>query len=77
MRALFGFRIAKEGLPYFAAMALPVAAALALRQPAASLFFAFGAAGMALFFRDPDRVIVRLEDRVLSPADGTVVAVDQ
>ena len=67
--------IAKEGWPYIGALLILTALAL--------LFLAWVAvplgclaAFVIYFFRDPERIVTQTDDKVLSPADGTVVSVE-
>jgi len=45
--------------------------------PVTGAVFAVVAACVALFFRDPERMISAKPGQILSPADGTIVAVDR
>jgi phosphatidylserine decarboxylase len=68
--------IAKEGWPF---IAIPGAIALGLAllgRRRLALPFAAAAAASAGFFRDPERAIPVVANGVLSPADGTVISVE-
>ncbi len=68
--------VAPEGVPILAAAAFItlVLALLGLTVPA--LIGLFAAMFLGFFFRDPDRVVPRDEQAVVSPADGRVLAAE-
>lgn len=71
--------IAPEGRGYvFGSLALAASLVLlgnrAVRRLGGAALAA--SAGLAWFFRDPDRYIIPIEDGVLSPADGQVIRID-
>jgi phosphatidylserine decarboxylase len=47
-----------------------------LGVPVAGMFLLFAAVGILLFFRDPNRVVAEGSGRILSAADGRVIAVE-
>jgi phosphatidylserine decarboxylase len=68
--------IAREGWPF---IAIPGAIALGLvllGHRRLALPFAAAAGASAAFFRDPERAIPVVANGVLSPADGTVISVE-
>jgi phosphatidylserine decarboxylase len=66
-------RIDRAGIPFILAAALPAALAWGLGATDAALILLALPLGIALFFRDPDRVSPPDGDAVLSPADGRVM----
>ena len=70
------YPIAKAGYPFIfaAAFATAVFALLGLIVPALIGLFATGF--ICFFFRDPDRVIPNVENAIVSPADGKVIAIE-
>jgi phosphatidylserine decarboxylase len=64
--------IDRAALPFVLAAAVPAGAAAWLAPPAVALALLALPIGVALFFRDPDRVPPAAGDAVLAPADGTV-----
>jgi phosphatidylserine decarboxylase len=65
-------RIDPAAWPFVALAALPALAVVWISAPAAGLLLLVPA-GVALFFRDPDRHPPQDPDAVLAPADGTVM----
>src|SRR5512139_2580862 len=68
-------RIAKEGWPLIAAAAAPALIALLFGWKAIGLVLVVLTAGVAAFFRDPERIVPSGDGLVVSPADGRVVAI--
>jgi phosphatidylserine decarboxylase len=67
--------IAREGYIFFVPFVLLAFYLWLFSYPWASLVFLLISAGIAAFFRNPNRVSPEGEGLVLSPADGTVVQV--
>ena len=65
--------IDRAGLPFIAVALVPTAVCLAAGQPLLALPLTGLAVGVALFFRDPDRVPPQAPEAVVSPADGRVL----
>ncbi len=61
------------GYPFIAGAVVPAILFLAIGQPWLALVCFLLAAALALFFRDPERLVPADTDAVVSPADGRVV----
>jgi phosphatidylserine decarboxylase len=70
-------RIAPEGWPFLAPLALATALALALAPAAVAAGLAALTAFVAAFFRNPARAVPGDELDVVAPADGRVLCVDE
>lgn len=69
--------VAREGAPFFLpALLLTLAAAAAGWWPAAAALLAL-TVFLISFFRDPERASSAPEEAILSPADGTILAVSE
>ena len=68
--------LVKSAIPYLALSALAAVGGF-LVCPAAGALAVVAGAGFAFFFRDPVRAVVCAPECVLSPADGTVMAVER
>ena len=69
--------VRSDALPYVLPPALLCAVLAASAAPIPALATGLLAAGLAAFFRDPERVAVEAPDAVVAPADGRVVEVRQ
>ena len=67
--------IDRSGLPFIGVALIPAAVCLAAGWPLVALPLSGLAVGVALFFRDPERVPPQTSDGVVSPADGRVLYV--
>ena len=67
--------IDRAGYPFIGVSLIPAVACLAAGLPLVALPLSGLAVGIALFFRDPDRVTPQREEIVVSPADGRVLYV--
>jgi len=65
-------RIDRTGAPFILAATVPAVLAWSLGATGAAMVLLLFPLGIALFFRDPDRVSPSDADAVLSPADGRV-----
>jgi phosphatidylserine decarboxylase len=65
--------IDRAGFPFIAVALVPAAVCVAAGLPLVALPLTGLAVGVALFFRDPERVTPQLPDAVVSPADGRVL----
>jgi len=65
--------IDRAGWPFIALTAIPAALAFLFAQPVAGGWLLLIPAGIALFFRDPERRPPDGRDLVLAPADGRVM----
>jgi len=70
-----GWPIAREGVPFLAAAAVPAAAAWALGWTVAGTLFGAAALFTGWFFRNPPRRIPGEPNLIVSPGDGRVLAV--
>jgi phosphatidylserine decarboxylase len=70
-----GWPIAREGVPFLAAAAVPAAAAWALGWTVAGALFGAAAFFTGWFFRNPSRRIPDGPNLIVSPGDGRVLAV--
>jgi len=70
-----GWPIAREGVPFLAAVAVPAAAAWALGWTVAGALFGAAAFFTGWFFRNPSRRIPDGPNLIVSPGDGRVLAV--
>lgn len=71
--------IAREGRGYVLGTLACAASLLAIGNRSARKLGAVAlaaGAGLAWFFRDPDRYIIPIEDGILAPADGQVIRID-
>lgn len=68
-------RIAKEGWPLILSVSALALLALLFGWKVIGVVFVLLTAGVAAFFRDPERIIPAGEELVVSPADGRVVAI--
>ncbi len=66
-------KIDPAGYPFIAGAGAPAIFLFALGAPALGALLLVLTAGVALFFRDPDRQVPADPDAVVSPADGRVV----
>ncbi len=66
-------KIDPAGYPFIAGAGAPAIFLFALGAPALGALLLILTAGVALFFRDPDRQVPAEPDAVVSPADGRVV----
>jgi len=66
-------RIDRAGTPFIVGALVPAALLTLLKRPRWALPFGALAAGLAFFFRDPDRDVPSDPDAVISPADGKVI----
>jgi len=69
-------KIVKEGYPFIIFSVLAGFVTRGFSRLLSNLFYIF-AAFCAFFFRDPDREYVEDEEKILSPADGSLVAVEE
>jgi phosphatidylserine decarboxylase len=69
--------IASEGFTYIGLLALIAWVAAILNFTLLSILFAMLAVLCVFFFRDPERDIQSDADSVVSPADGTIITVDE
>lgn len=69
--------VAREGIPFLLVTALAIAAALHFSRPWLTLALSGLFLALYFLFRDPHRVIPASPLGVVSPVDGTVLAVDQ
>ena len=69
------FPIAAPGYPFIFAAAFATAVLALLGLTPLSLLGLLATFFICYFFRDPDRVIPQIDDAVVSPADGKVIAV--
>ncbi len=69
-------KIAPDGQGLVLLFAVLTALALLIKMPRVALCFVLLLLFVGFFFRDPERVIVHDEKRLLSPADGTVLSVN-
>ncbi len=70
-----GWPIAREGVPFLAAVAVPAAAAWALGWTVVGALFGAAALFTGWFFRNPSRRIPDGPNLIVSPGDGRVLAV--
>lgn len=70
-----GWPIAREGVPFLAAAAVPAAVAWALGWAGAGALFGAAALFTGWFFRNPPRWIPGEPNLIVSPGDGRVLAV--
>lgn len=70
-----GWPIAREGVPFLAAAAVPAAVAWALGWAGAGALFGAAALFTGWFFRNPPRRIPGEPNLIVSPGDGRVLAV--
>ncbi|TSA03872.1 MAG: phosphatidylserine decarboxylase family protein [Nitrospiraceae bacterium] len=70
-----GWPIAREGVPFLAAAAVPAVAAWALGWTVAGALFGTAALFTGWFFRNPSRRIPDGPNLIVSPGDGHVLAV--
>ena len=70
-----GWPIAREGVPFLAAAAVPTAAAWTLGWTAAGALFGVVALFTGWFFRNPPRRVPDGPNLIVSPGDGRVLAV--
>jgi phosphatidylserine decarboxylase len=68
-------KIAKEGYRLIAAAGVPAAGAFLMGWSLVGSLLALLALAIAVFFRDPDRVIPQGEGLIVAPADGKVVSI--
>ncbi|HET7005135.1 MAG TPA: phosphatidylserine decarboxylase family protein [Candidatus Binatia bacterium] len=68
-------RIAKEGWPLILSVSALALLALLFGWKVIGVVFVLLTAGVAAFFRDPERIIPTGDELVVSPADGRVVAI--
>ena len=68
-------RIAKEGWPLILSVSALALLALLFGWKVIGVVFVLLTAGVAAFFRDPERTIPTGDELVVSPADGRVVAI--
>lgn len=66
-------KIDRAGYPFIVGALAPAAIAALARRPLIATSFAALGAFMTYFFRDPNRVVPRDPDLVVSPADGRVM----
>ena len=69
--------IAREGWPFVIVPGVMAAALALFGRRRLALPFAAAAVASLGFFRDPERAVPAIGNAVLSPADGTVTAVDE
>jgi phosphatidylserine decarboxylase len=69
--------IDRAGFPFIAVSLVPSAIYFAAGRPIIGLALSSLGVVIALFFRDPDRVVPLIPDVVVSPADGRVLYVGQ
>ncbi len=72
-----GWPIAREGVPFLAAAAVPTAAALAFGWTAVGSVFGAAALFTAWFFRNPPRRVPDGPRLIVSPGDGRVLEVTE
>ncbi len=72
-----GIPIAREGLRFLLAMAVPAAVAGAAGWGKTALVFGVLGCGVGWFFRNPSRSIPRGDGLILASGDGRVVAVEE
>lgn len=72
-----GIPIVKEGLPFVAAAAGPAVLAGALGWLISACALGALALFTAWFFRNPRRIVPRMEHAVVAPGDGRVIGVDE
>ena len=65
--------IDRAGLPFIGVALVPAAVCLAAGLPLVALPLTALAVGVALFFRDPERIAPQAPGAVVSPADGRVL----
>lgn len=70
------FPIARAGYPFILSAAFATAVFALLELAVLALIGLVVTGFICYFFRDPDRVIPNVEDTVVSPADGKVIAVE-
>lgn len=70
-----GWPIAREGVPFLAAAAVPAVAAWALGWTVAGALFGAAALFTGWFFRNPSRRVPDGPNLIVSPGDGRVLAV--
>jgi len=71
------FPIAKPGYPFIFAAAFTTAVLAVIGCAGLALTGLFATFFICYFFRDPDRVIPRRDDAVVSPADGKVIVTEE
>ena len=71
------FPIARPGYPMIFASAFITAVFAILGFAAPAMVFMFITLCVCLFFRDPDRVVPDIENALVSPADGRIIAVEE
>lgn len=69
--------IAIEGFTYLGILAFLAWAAAIIGFTVLSFIFAVLAVITLFFFRDPEREIPEEEDSIVSPADGTVIKIEE
>jgi phosphatidylserine decarboxylase len=69
-------KIVKDGYPFIIFSILAGFVTRRFSRLLSNLFFIF-AGFCAFFFRDPDREFIEDETKIISPADGTLVAVEE
>ncbi len=69
-----GWPIAREGVPFLAAAAVPAVAAWALGWTVAGALFGAAALFTGWFFRNPSRRVPDGPNLIVSPGDGRVLA---
>ncbi|OQY58917.1 MAG: phosphatidylserine decarboxylase [Desulfobacteraceae bacterium 4572_88] len=70
------FPIAKAGMPYILAAAFVTLIMALLDMKCLTFMGILATLFICLFFRDPDRLIPKVENAVVSPADGRVIIVE-
>ena len=68
-------RIAREGYPLIATIAIAALIALGIGWSLLGSLLAVLTVAVAAFFRDPDRVVPAGDNLIVSPADGKVVSI--
>src|ERR1700722_10357314 len=77
VRLATAIRIAPEGLPYVAAVAVIAVTLFGFGWPRIGTGVALLAAAVGAFFRDPERNFMTPPDAILSAADGKVTEVSE